>query len=329
VDKNSNPLEKRAYHEAGHVVISYLTGYVCKSFKINGKSPLESPDSYDFGEEGEFVSAIYEYKNSPDTYDGLSQVAKNKCRDTALKTIIVLMGGPAAEAVYKNGGKVHIDPFFTISVHDLEAADCIDYFLSIVKQGQHPTNYLQSIFRQVLKLMEIKEVWAAVSALAKAIIESENSKLERKDIEKILVQTGFLAYLSSLKKQDRTANNTAPPPSSISSTSGFTREELEKLKKECRKAPPVSKKDGVAKIIHFARDVKYSNLKIGLTDNPERDLFTDGKVDKNDKSRYFLIETSAYSIAKEILMYFGCLGMEIVPGSSKNTDATTVYVVAK
>ena len=328
MDKNSNSLEKRAYHEAGHVVVSYLTGYVCKGLKIEGRNPLENKECYDFGEENQLVSAIYGYKNSPDLYDGLNQVAKNRCRETALKTIIVLMGGPAAEAVYKNGGKVHMDPFFTISVHDLEAADCIDYFLSIVKQGQHPTNYLQSIFRQVLKLMEIKEVWAAVSVLAKAIIESNNSKLERKDIEKILIQTGFLAYLSSLKKQDK-SSDTAPPPSSMSNTSGFTKEELEKLKKECRKAPPASKKDGVTKIIHFARDLKYSNLKIGLTDNPQRDLFSDGKVDQNDKSRYFLIETSAYSIAKEILMYFGCLGMEIVPGSSKNTDASIVYVLVK
>lgn len=326
MEQNLDSLKKRAYHEAGHAVIAYLTGYSCTNLEITGKNPLENKENYDFGEDTHLISTIYQYRNNPDIYDNLSVAAKNRCRNVALKTIVVLMGGPASESVYKNDGKVELSPFFTIPVHDLNAADAIDYFLSIVKQGQHPTNYLQDIFRQVLKLMEIKEVWSAVSTLAKAVMMSEGRVLKRKDIEKILIETGFLHYLSNLK-QKKSPNGQSS--SVTSASSGFTREELEKLKKQCKKKPTVSKEDGVVKIINFAKNLKYGSFQIGLTENSENDLFQSGKVDENNKSEYIIIDTQSYSVAKEILMYFLCLGMEIVPGSSKSKDASTVYVLRK
>ncbi len=321
-----NSLEKRAYHEAGHVVAAYLVGYSCKKLEITGKNPLDNNESYDFREDAELIYTIYKYKEYPDRYDDLSQSAKNNCRNVASRAIIVLMGGPASESVSKNGGTVVANPVFTISVHDFEAADTIDYFLSIVKQGQHPTNYLQEVYRQVLKLMGEKEVWNAVTTLANTVVKSGDKKLERKEVEKILLETGFLSYISNLKQNRGSVRSSS---SAASTATGFTKEELEKLKKECKKGPPVNKKDGVIKVINFVKGMKYSNFQIGLTDDPEGDLFFSGKIDKNDKDSYIIIETLSHSVARDVLMYFICLGMEVVPGSSKSKEASTVYVLQK
>jgi hypothetical protein len=336
MEQGINSLKQRAYHEAGHVVIAYFAGYSCRSFEITEKSPLENTDKYDFGNDLNFIMAAYKYKDNPDSYDSLPQSAKNQCRNLALKAIIVMMGGSAAESVFKSGGKIESNPFFTISVHDLNGADNLDYFLSIVKQGQHPSNYLQSIFRQVLKLLETKEVWNAISALADAIIESEETKLERKDIEKTLTETGFLHYLSCMRKgqspkpqQSSSPVTTEEKPPDQKTSNGFTREELEKMKQQCKKNPILNKKEGVVKIINFAKGMKYSNLLIGLTNDPEKDLYDSGKIDKNDQVNSLVFETSSYSVAKEIQMYFVCLGMEIPPGSSKSNDAATIYIMMK
>ena len=336
MEQGINSLKQRAHHEAGHVIMAYFVGYSCKVLEITERNPLDNMIKYDFGKDTAIITAIHKYKNNPEIYDGLSEADKNGCQNVALKTIIVLLAGSAAESVCKSGGKVELNHYLTISVHDLNGADNIDYFLSIIKQGQHPSNYLQTIFAQVLKLLETKEIWDAISTLAKAIVESEDTRLERKDIEKILIETGFLRYLSSLRTgKPAQAGETSPspseeaPPAEKQASSGFTREELEKMKQQCKQNPPVGKRDGVVKIINFAKNMKYSNMVIGLTNDPENDLYNSGKIEKGDKTDSLVINTQSNAIAKEVMMYFVCLGMEIAPGSSKSNEATTVFVMLK
>ena len=350
MEKNTDALELRAYHEAGHVVVAYLSGYSCRNLKITEKNPLENRESFDFGKDTELIFSMYQYKNDPENYDNLSPIVKDSCRKVALKTIIVLLGGAAAEIVYKNNGKAVENPLVKFAGDDLEAADKIDYFLTVIKHGQHATNYLKVVFRQVMELLVIKEVWSAVSAVANAVMNSESNTLERKKIEKILLDTGFLSYLTRLRlgKTSRTqqtpqSQQTAPAPQIIrddqpvesqsdqtaqaqqpaSAPQGFSREELLKMKEDIRNKPQrnvISKKEGMSKVAAFTKGNRLADFKIGLADSIEQ-------LRKIDKSRYVAFDVKNYEVARDILMYFICMGMEVSPGSTQNKNAATVFVV--
>jgi hypothetical protein len=200
----------------------------------------------------------------------------------------------------------------SIPADDLKIADKIDYFLSIIKQGQHPGNYLQVIFKQVLQLMEGKETWKAVSALADALAQSPEKKLERNEIEKILIDAGFLSYLCHLRQGSPQTAETAHHHE------GFSREELEKMKKS-RNTNLLNKEDAVTKIVSFAKNCKFGQLQIGLADDAGKDLSGSEKL---------IIETQSHNVAKEVMMYFVCLGMKISPVSSKSPEAAKVFVIS-
>jgi len=347
-----NSLEKKAFHEAGHIVVAYLSGYSCKKMVLSEKNPIENRDIYDFGKDSYLISAMYQYKNSPEAYDNLPEAIKSNFRKVSLRTIIVLLGGPAAENIYKNGGKVDINQNFSITGIDFEAADKIDYFLSMVKQGQHATNYLKVIFRQVLTLMEANEVWNAISTLANSLLNSQGRVLEKKDVQKILIETGFLHYLGTLKQgkvpqnsQPRQTVHTTRPVETIQTEekndsaqvaqpiepeepvqpqpSAFSREELLRMKEEFKKKPKrnvISKKEGTSKIAKFAKGHKFVNFKIGMIDSIEQ-------LRNIDKSRYVAFDVKDHSVARDILMYFICMGMEVSPGSTQNNTAASIFVV--
>ena len=339
-----NLLNNRAYHESGHAIITYLSGYFCQKLEITDKHPLENREDYDFGKDTRLISAIYQYKNNPDIYDNLQLAEKNNFRKVSLRTIIVLLGGPAAEMIYKNGGKVNLNQNFSMTGDDFEIANNIDYFLSMAKQGQHATNYLKVLFKQVLTLMEAKEVWSAISTLAETLMRSDEKKLEKKDIQKILIETGFLHYLGKFRQANgsQTAKTTkaiqtaqaspkvqpvqtAQTDQTDSAPSGFSREELLKIKEAQKKKALstetiVSKKEGLSKIATFAKGNRYCHFKIGLADSIEQ-------LKEIDKNRYVAFDTESNVIAKDVLMYFICLGMEISPGSSKSNSAASVFVI--
>ena len=326
MENSLNSLDKKAYHEAGHAVVAYLSGYFCSKLEITDRHPLENRDNYDFGKDTRLISAIYRYKNNPDIYDNLQPAEKNNFRKVSLRTIIVLLGGPAAEMIYKNGGKVNLNQSFSMIGSDFEVADNIDYFLSMAKQGQHATNYLKVLFKQVLTLMEAKEVWSAISTLAETLVRSDEKKLEKMDIQKILIETGFLNYLGKFRQGNipKKAQPAQPaqPAQTVSAPSGFSREELLKMKESMKKASEgsskVDKKEGVRKIAEFVKHMNLNNLSIGIAQDPK-------KIDKTSSN--IVLETHSNAVAKDILMYFICLGMKMTPGSSKSNDATSVFVI--
>ena len=310
VFSSSNSIEKTAYREAGRATMSYFAGYSCRHLNITEENSTCNLNDFTFGNDIHLINAVSQYKDKPDIYDALPENAKKRCKDIALKTIIVIMGGPAGEALHRNNGKFAGSPLLSIPADDLKIADKIDYFLSIVKQGQHPGNYLQMIFGQVLQLMEGKETWKATSALAGALVQSPEKKLERNEIERILVDTGFLSYLRHLRQGSPQDIETAHHHE------GFSREELEKMKKS-RNTTLFNKDDAVTKIVSFAKNYKFGQLQIGLAEDNLKDLSGLEKI---------IVETQSHDVAKEVMMYFVCLGMKISPGSSKSGAASTVYV---
>lgn len=304
-------LERSAYREAGRAVMSYFSGYSCRHLTKTEENSTCNLNDFDFGTDTPMINAVSRYKDNPSIYEAFPENIKTRCKDVSLKIIIIMMGAPAGEALYKNNGKFAGSPLLSIPAQDLKIADRIDYFLSIVKHGQHPGNYLQMIFGQVLQLMEGKEVWNAVSTLASAIMGSTDNKLEKNGIEKILVETGFLSYLCHLRQCSQQSPQTA------SHHSGFSREELEKMKKKNQNASLLNKDDAVTKIVSFAKNYKFAQLQIGLAEDDLKDISGLEKI---------IIETQSHDVAKEVMMYFVCLGMKISPISSKNTSSSKVFV---
>jgi len=311
MNSDVNPIEKKAFREAGYIVMAYFSGYSCKNADLVEKNITKRIMSLDFSTDTPLINAISEYRDNPDFYEDLSDTDKKRSRDVAVKTIIVIMGGPAAESFQKNGLSVYGNPLLSMPAGDLDLADKIDYFLSIVKQGQHPGNFLQAIFRQVLKIIEEKEVWKAVSTLAEALIRSNESRLERKEIDKILIETGFLSHLCNLRKGSPKTEQTVPRQE------GFSREELEKMKKKMSDKVFINKEEAISKIVGFTKTNGNGPFSIGIADDSQNELLSSAKI---------VVETPSHSVAKEVMMYFVCLGMTISPGSSKNQTASVVYV---
>jgi hypothetical protein len=193
--------------------------------------------------------------------------------------------------------------------------------------------------------MEAPEVWKAISTLAQTLLHTDEKILERKDIEKILIETGFLHYLGKFRQgnapqtarptqtaqpvrptqtaQPVQPTQTAKPAQPAAATKGFTREELLKMKESMKNSgnnPKVDKKEGVRKIAEFVKHMKLTEIFIGLTEDPKN-------IEKISSN--IVIEAHSNAVAKEILMYFICLGMEMSPGSSKSKEATCVFVTIK
>lgn len=370
METNADALKLRAYHESGHAVIAYLSGFSCNCLEITKKDPLSNPECYSLGKSDGLIHAMEKYRESPEIFDNVPQVVKITSRKTALKTIIVLLAGQAAEKVFINGGLPVVNPALNLAGEDIKPADNIDYYLSVVKNGQHPMNYLKIVFRQVAELISSKEVWTALSMLAEALFISPQKKLEKNEIEKILYETGYMSYLAILKtkgtgpiqsqqksNEQQTENpDVAPevkpetPPEVKQETSfenktvepsfneaptmsdepeisygpkGFSREELLKMKEEIKKRPKrnvITKKEGISKIASFAKGHKFVNFKIGMVDSLQQ-------LRNIDKARYVAFDVKSHAEARDILMYFVCMGMEVSPGSTQNKHAASIFVV--
>jgi len=329
LEMNSDTLKLRAYHEAGHAVIAYFSGFSCNFLEITQKDPLSNRENYNFGQNTGLINAMNKYRDNPEFFDNIPKVVKINSRKMAIKTIIVLLAGQAAEKIYINGGKPVVNLPIDQTGEDIGVADNIDYFLSVVKSGQHPMNYLKIIFKQVAELISGREVWTSISMIAEALFVSSQRKLNQKEIEKMLHDTGYMDYLKKLKQKSINRNEPQKVNSTETSVSsdvskGFSREELLKMKESMKNTsgsePMVDKKEGVKKIAEFVKHMKLTNLYIGLAEDPK-------KFDKT--SNNIILETHSNAVAKDILMYFICLGMQISPDSSKSKEASSVYVATK
>jgi len=91
------------------------------------------------------------------------------------------------------------------------------------------------------------------------------------------------------------------------------------MKKKNHSSTLPDKDEAVTKIVSFAKNSnhKFGQLQIGLADDAGKNLSGSEKL---------IIETQSHAVAKEVMMYFVCLGMKISPVSSKSPAASTVYV---
>jgi len=89
------------------------------------------------------------------------------------------------------------------------------------------------------------------------------------------------------------------------------------MKKKNQNSTLLNKDDAVTKIVSFAKNYKFAQLQIGLAEDDLKDISGLEKI---------IIETQSHDVAKEVMMYFVCLGMKISPVSSKSPEVAKVFV---
>jgi hypothetical protein len=192
---------RTAYHESGHIVVTYLTGYTCDSVELLTTEPGKGKMNINYQDDLLLAASIMNAMTDPGFFDeyfnNLSDKVKQQSPGVAHRLTTILLAGSAAESTYLNGGKVNGNMEIETSGRDLIRVDNVHFFLSQIKPD-HNINYIQNTLESVLVMMSVPEVWKAVESLAMALMSKANKRLDKSEIETILMASGYLKYIATL-----------------------------------------------------------------------------------------------------------------------------------
>jgi len=64
-------LEKSAHHEAGHIILTYTTGYSCERVVLNAGADGNAYTVQNYGNDLLLITAITNYKSDPKIFNEL------------------------------------------------------------------------------------------------------------------------------------------------------------------------------------------------------------------------------------------------------------------
>jgi hypothetical protein len=99
--RNYNMISETAYHESGHVCISYLAGFTVEYVMVDNIRPGNGLSAINYGEIKDVVKALFDLDTNADTFNSLTTEKKSKSKSTTYRLNDSLVGGPIAEARYK------------------------------------------------------------------------------------------------------------------------------------------------------------------------------------------------------------------------------------
>jgi hypothetical protein len=193
---NDKNFERTAYHESGHIVITYLSGYTCDSVELLTSEPGTGKTTMNYQDDLMLVASITNVTTYSEFFNELTSDVKRQSPGVARITSI-LLAGSVAECTYLNGGKVDGNMEVELSGPDLIRVDNVHFFLSQINTDHDP-NYIQDNVQKVLMIMSIPDVWKTIENLAKAIMTKTNKRLDKTEIEAILTTSGYLNYIKTL-----------------------------------------------------------------------------------------------------------------------------------
>ena len=194
-DKN---FERTAYHESGHIVVTYFTGYTCDSVELLTSEPGTGKTTMNYQDDLILIASITNAKTNPDIFNALSREVKQGSLGVAHRITSILLAGSAAESTYLNGGKVNGNMEVEISGPDLVRVENVHYFLSQINQNHDP-NYIQDNLHQIMMIMSIPDIWKAVECLSMELIKNKNKRLKKTEIENILTTSGYFDYIKTVQ----------------------------------------------------------------------------------------------------------------------------------
>lgn len=193
---NKELYKQAAYHESGHVVMAYLTGFKSDFTELILEDPGSGRTKFDYGDQRItlIIAAMQNYISDPSIYNGLPNNLKSVCCQLAFKICGTLMGGPVGETFFKEGidfkGQLPIE----MSGPDLISVNNIHACLMNNIQGHNP-DYIRESLINVTEMIQQAETWKAIEHLATKILDSPKKHLDREEIELSLKESGYLEYI--------------------------------------------------------------------------------------------------------------------------------------
>jgi hypothetical protein len=188
--------KQAAYHESGHIVMAYLSGYKCDEVSLIINEPGMGRSKFDYGDPRitMLIASMQNYIQYLDFYAGLENNIKAVSAQVAFKSCGILMGGPVSESLNKFGINFKGNLPIEMSGPDLVSVSNIDAFLNNTTQN-HNKKYIPDNLYNVILMIRQKETWQAITHLSNSILSSPNKKLTKKQIEKSLRESGYLDFI--------------------------------------------------------------------------------------------------------------------------------------
>ena len=183
----SEVLKSAAFHEAGHVVMAYFTGYSCDEMMIekngNGMTKMN------YGEDHLLITALLNPYSFPPFLKSLPEEQLINVPVIAKRTCSILISGSLSESIFKtkskNNGQLQVD----LTGPDLTKAEQI---ASIAEFD------LDQEMQQLYHVLSANESWTAIKRIAHSVINNSSNELSRIEIEETLNQCGYINYINSI-----------------------------------------------------------------------------------------------------------------------------------
>jgi len=188
--------EQGAYHESGHIIMAYLSGFRSDEVTLILTDPGSGFTKFDYGDARItlLIAAMQNFDDHPNIYNNLDSNLKNGSAQVALKISGILMGGPVSEALYKSGVEFRGSLPIEMAGPDLVHVQSIDLCLSQNIPNHNP-NYINESLQDIVRLFKQKESWSAIQHLSNAILNSTDKKLNRQQIEQSLTESGYFEFI--------------------------------------------------------------------------------------------------------------------------------------
>jgi hypothetical protein len=147
-----------------------------------------------YGNDLLLISAITNCIEYPEMFNNLPQSTKLSSPQVAYKVSLILLAGSISESIHLNNGIVDGDMEVELSGPDLIRVQNIDKLLSSIFKN-HPSDFIQDNMQNVMMTFSIPEIWNSISVLAEAILNKEDMKLTRQEIEDVLLRTDYFEHI--------------------------------------------------------------------------------------------------------------------------------------
>ena len=187
-------LLQTAFHESGHIIFTYLTGYSCDACELLDNGDGKTLSNY--GSDLLLITGITNCIEEPDIFNGLDKKVKVHFPVVSHRIVTILLAGSIVESAFLKGGVINGNMEVEISGPDLIRVNNVNYLLTQLKKENHDSNYIQNTMSDLFTMISLDEIWSPISELAKEL--AKNRKLNKLEIESILNKTGFIEYIKTL-----------------------------------------------------------------------------------------------------------------------------------
>lgn len=177
-----------AYHEAGHAVMGYYSGFEIQEMSLLINDPGTGYTKFDYGKDNMLITAILNVKKDPNIFNYLSKEVKARTPQATAKICFTLIGGPAAEAISKYGIDYKGDMDFGIKDPDAAGIEAAEYVMSVI-DSSHSTSYIQDKIIGITEILRTDKFWKMITVLAEKLLASKS--LSKNEIESIFASHKF------------------------------------------------------------------------------------------------------------------------------------------